>query len=191
MSITGALVRFSYLNVFEPKAQKLADGSEGELKYSVCCLIPKTDTKSIGIIQAEVERAIKKGLAAKKFNEAQTKSTKFKKLLRDGDEYYAENPKPENEAFEGHMFFNAANKQKPGIVDEHAQPLLDKDKLYSGAWGRVDCGLYAFNFSGNIGIGAGLNNIMFVKDDERLDGRVSAESAFAEFANTEDNSDLQ
>lgn len=193
MSTTGALVRFSYLNCFEPKAQKLPDGSEGEPKYSVCCLIPKSDVKSLDIIRAEVERTIKKGLADKKFNEAQAKSAKFKRFLRDGDEYYAENPKPENETFKGHMFFNVSSKNKPGIVDEHAQPIItnDTDKMYSGAWGRVDAGLYPFNFSGNIGIGGALNNLMFVKHGERLDGRQKAEDAFASFAATEDNSDLQ
>lgn len=191
MSTTAALVRFSWLNVFEPVAQKLSGGEEGALKYSVCCLIPKTDTKSIAVIEKAVQHAIEKGIAKKKINEAQAKSTKFRKLLRDGDEYYAENPKPENEIFKGMVFFNTSNKDQPGIVDEKAQPLIDKNRLYSGCWGRVDCGLYVYNFSGNIGVGAGLNNLMLVKEDTRLDGRTSAESAFGEFAATTDNSDLQ
>lgn len=193
MSITGAIVRLSYANIFEPKAMKNDDGTDGVLKYSTCCLIPKTDTKSLEIINAEIDRTIQKGLEKKKFNEAQVKSVKFRRLLRDGDEYYAENPKPEHEIFKGHMFFNASNTRPVGVVDERAQPIItkDTDKIYSGVWARVDCALFPYNTKGNVGIGAGLNNVMRVRDDERLDGSQSAEVAFKEYAATDDKSDLQ
>lgn len=188
MSTTGAIVRLSYANVFEPK-----ETQSGEMKYSVCCLIPKTDTKSIEVIRAEVQRAIDKGIAKKTFNEAAVKSSKFRSFLRDGDEYFAENPDPQNETFKGNMFFNVANKDPIGIVDERCNPIIGKDydKIYSGLWARVDCALYAYNQKGNIGVGGAINNIMRVRDDERLDGRQNAQAAFAAFAQTEDNSDLQ
>ncbi len=37
---------------------------------------------------------------------------------------------------------------------------------------------YPFNANGNRGVAAGLSNIQFVKDGERLSGRASAESEF-------------
>jgi hypothetical protein len=43
----------------------------------------------------------------------------------------------------------------------------------------VDVGFFPFSRDGNRGIGCGLNNVMFVKEGERLDGRQSAEQAFA------------
>ena len=46
--ITGE-VRFSYLNVFEPKSI-----NDSEAKYSVSLLIPKTDTKTIDAVNRAV-----------------------------------------------------------------------------------------------------------------------------------------
>ena len=52
--ITTSLVRLSYANVFEPKATP-----QGVEKYSVTCLLPKTDTEGykalISAINAEIE----------------------------------------------------------------------------------------------------------------------------------------
>ena len=54
--VTGE-VRFSFLNVFEPKS---INGSEE--KYSVSLLIPKTDTKTINAINRAVEAAKQAGI---------------------------------------------------------------------------------------------------------------------------------
>lgn len=48
---------------------------------------------------------------------------------------------------------------------------------------------YAYDVNGNRGVACGLNNIMKYKDDERLGGRASAESDFADL-DMEDDEDL-
>ena len=53
----------------------------------------------------------------------------------------------------------------------------------------VSLTFYPYDTNGNRGIACGLNNIMKFKDDEKLGGRVSAESDFADI-DTEDEEDL-
>ena len=170
-------VRIDWCFCFEP-------GGKG--KYGVCVMLPK-GSKQHKQAQEGVDKAIKAGIANGKFTEAQTKSTSFKKCLRDGDEEFATGERPVH--YKGHMFFNANNAKQPGIVGPDAKPLMDANQLYSGCFSHVDVGFYPFNNESK-GVGAGLNNIMKYKDGERLDGRQSAEEAFAGFA-TEDADNLQ
>ena len=68
--ITGK-VRLSYANVWEP-----ASINGGEEKYSVSLIIPKSDTTTIGAIQAAVDAAIEAGIGkfgGKKPNKASIK----------------------------------------------------------------------------------------------------------------------
>ena len=50
--------------------------------------------------------------------------------------------------------------------------------VYSGCFCNVSVNLYPFNANGNRGVAAGLGNIQFVKDGDRLSGRASADSDF-------------
>lgn len=144
-------------------------------KYGGCIMIPKSDPQ-LPLIQAAIDKAIKQGIETGKFTEAQVKSASFKKCLRDGDVEIETEGRPKHYA--GHMFLNANNKDQPGIVGPDAQPIFDRDKVYSGCFFHWDVNFYPFNNESK-GIGAGLNNIMMVKEGERLDGRQSAEEAFA------------
>ena len=78
-------------------------------------------------------------------------------------------------------FFNCTSPNQPGIVGPDNQPILDKSTLYSGCICTLDINIAPFfNKEHNSrGIGAYLNNLMLVKEGDRLDGRQSAEDAFA------------
>jgi hypothetical protein len=168
--VTG-VCRLSYLHAFEPQA--IEDGAEK--KYSVSVLIPKKDKETIKKINAAIEAAKKEG--ATKLG----KGGKLKLPLRDGDE-----ERPDDEAYQGHYFISATSKQKPGVVDKDLNKIIDPEELYSGCYGRVSINFFAFNTSGNKGIGAGLNNIQKVKDGEPLAGRASAEEDFGDDLDIED-----
>jgi len=168
-------VRIDWLFVWEP-------GKQG--KYGCCVLLPKGSEQ-----EAQVKEAIAKakaaGIAAGKFTEANTKSASFKGCLRDGDFEIETEDRPAH--YKGTSFFNCNNASQPGVVGPDTAPLLDQDKLYSGCYCHVDVNFYPYNHpKGGKGVGAGLNNIMLVKEGERLDGRVSAEEAFADLKVTDD-----
>jgi hypothetical protein len=140
-------------------------------------LIPKKDKKTISKIEAAVEAAKEAGKA--KFGNKIPKTLKLP--LRDGDE-----EREDDEAYAGHYFINATSKSKPGIVDQDLNPIMDQDEFYSGCYGRASINFYAFNVSGNKGIAAGLNNLQFLEDGERLSGGASAEEDFGDLSDDDD-----
>lgn len=164
--VTGK-VRFSYVNVFEPTAMNEGD----TLKYNVCILIPKNDTKTLEKIDKAIKAAIELG-KSKLANSQGKIPSNIKLPLRDGDE-----ERSDDTAFEGMYFLNANSSRKPNVVDKDLNPILDKDEFYSGCYGRASINFYAFNVSSK-GIACGLNNLQKLSDGERLAGGSSAEDDF-------------
>lgn len=170
------LVRFSYLKAWEP-----AKTPSDVLKYSACLLIPKTDTKGIEAINAETQAAIEVGIEKGKFKRAHVGGLKLP--LRDGDVEIENGTR--GDEYKGMFFINCSSEKAPGIVKAQKNgppvPIVDPDEFYSGCYGRADINFFPYNQAGNRGIGVGLNNLLLVKEGERLDGRQSAESAFSSF----------
>lgn len=164
--ITGK-VRFCYANVFEPVAMNEGD----QPKYSICILIPKSDTKTIAAINKAIEAAKLDGKAKLADKNGKIPST-IKTPLRDGDEERSDDP-----AFEGMFFINANSNRKPAIVDKSLNEIMSKDEFYSGCYGRVSLNFYAFNVQSK-GIAAGLQNIQKLEDGEMLSGGSTAEEDF-------------
>ena len=162
--VTGK-VRFSYVNVFQPKAS--VEG--GTPKYSVSIIIPKSDKDTI----AKLNKA---------FEDAKTSNAAFfggsipkglKGGLRDGDE------EKDDPAYENCYFINANSAQKPGVVDADMNAIIDPDEFYSGCWGRASVTFYPYNAQGSKGIACGLNNVQKQEDGERLGGGTTAAQDFA------------
>ena len=161
--ITGK-VRLSYAHLFEPYGM---DGQEA--KYSVSVIIPKTDTETLKAIKEATELAKKNGVS--KWNGKVPAN--LKTPLRDGD-----TERPDDEAYAGCYFLNASSKNRPGVVDQNVQPVMDANEVYSGCYARVSINFYAFNASGNKGIAAGLGNVQKLEDGEPLGGFTRAEDDF-------------
>ena len=172
--ITGE-VRFSYLHVWEP-----AETPSGDEKFSASILIPAKDKKTLAAVEKAVQAAIKRGIEKGKFTKAQVKTLRLP--LRNGTEEFENGEKANNPEYKGMMFLNASSNRQPGVVGPDAKPLMDQDDAYSGMWGRADINFFPYNAAGNKGVGVGLNNVMKLRDDERLDGRQKAEDAFSDYA---------
>lgn len=157
--------RISFANIWQPKAI-----NGGDEKYSVSCVIQKSDRKTLALIQKAVEAAKEDGRTRKWSGKI---PPNLKLPLRDGDI-----DRPDDETYQDCMFVNATSKDAPGIVDRRVQPVTDPMMVYSGCYCNVSVNFYPFNANGNRGVAAGLSNIQFVKDGERLSGRASAESEF-------------
>lgn len=157
--------RISYANIWEPKSI-----NGGEEKYSVSCLVPKSDKRTISKIRKAVEAAKEDGKTRKWSGKV---PPNLKLPLRDGDI-----DRPDDETYQDCYFLNATSKEAPQVVDRRVQPVTDTMKVYSGCYCNVSVNFYAFNANGNRGVAAGLGNIQFVKDGERLSGKVSADADF-------------
>ena len=167
LSITKVIIpcRISFANIWEPKAI-----NGGDEKYSVSCLIPKSDKKTIARIQKAVEAAKEDGKTRKWGGKI---PPNLKLPLRDGDI-----DRPDDENYEDCFFLNASSKDAPQVVDRKVNPVLDPMMVYSGCYCNVSVNFYAFNANGNRGVAAGLGNIQFVRDGERLSGKASADADF-------------
>ena len=159
--------RISFANIWEPKSV-----NGGDEKYSVSCLIPKTDKATLLKIHNAIEAAKEDGKARRWGGKI---PPSLKTPMHDGD---AE--RTDDEAYAGMMYFNANSKDAPQIVDRKKIPITDPMAVYSGCYCNVSINFYAFAVNGNKGIAAGLGNIQFVKDGERLAGRTSADADFDE-----------
>ena len=156
--------RLSYAHLWEPDS---INGSEP--KYSVSCIIDKNDKETIAKIKKAIEVAKDEG----KGKWGGKIPPNLKLPLRDGDI-----DRPDDENYQEHFFVNASSKDAPQVVDRHVQPVTDPMMVYSGCYCNVSVNFYAFNANGNRDVAAGLGNVQFVKDGDRLSGKVSAESDF-------------
>lgn len=165
-----------YVFIDKPRVSKDDDGSS---KYSMQVIVPK-DSPAV----AKIQKAIKAAAIAK-FGE-KVKLAALKLPLRDGDE------ERDEDIYKNCYFFNANSDRKPGIVNRRNE-IADQDDIeeycYSGATFHVSVNFYGFDFNGKKGVAAGLNNVMLRKKTPRLDGTVSAENEFADFASDDEDDD--
>lgn len=170
--------RLSYTHVF---AKYNPDGHAEDGKYMTNVLIPKSEKETIKALQEAIEAAKKAAIVAKWGGK---EPKKLDMPLRDGDE-------KEDDIYQDHFFVNAKSNTRPGIVDKNKVPIVDEEGVYSGVWAVVSVTFYGYDVSGNRGVACGLNNIMKFKDDDRLGGRVSAETDFGDVEfDGEDDEDL-
>lgn len=169
-------VRFSYLNVFEPKA--VQEGADK--KYSVSLIIPKKNKALLAKIKEAIDLATENG---KKLWGGKIPA-KLKLPLRDGDV-----DRDEDDNYANCMFINASAKTQPGLVykdeDGALVKITDSTKMYSGCYGDASINFYPFKKGGSVGIACGLNNLLFLEDGEPLGGRSRAEDDFADDENSD------
>lgn len=171
MALTTGKVRLSYVHVWQPQ---MPQSGQGDPKYGVTLLIPKSDVTTLNAIYAEME-AVKQAGIASTWGGVLPPIVKFP--LYDGD-----GVRPNGEAFgeecKGHMVITASSKTQPQVVDLNIQPILNQADVYSGCYARVNINFFSYNQSGNKGVGCGLNCVQKVGDGEPLSGGVSAAEAF-------------
>ena len=84
--------------------------------------------------------------------------------------------------FPGWHFVNAWSRVKPNVVDENLDEVIDPQVIYAGCWCRFQLTLlgWASKQGGKLVL-VSLDNVQFLRDDERLGGgKQSAKTAFAE-----------
>lgn len=164
--------RISFANIWTPKS---INGSDE--KYSLSAIIPKSDKATL----TKIHKAIEAAKEAGKGKWGGKIPANLKTPLRDGDIDRAD-----DEAYADAMFLNANSKDAPQIVDRKVQPILDAMECGSGDYCNVSINFYGYNANGNRGIAAGLGNIQLIKRGDRLAGKASASSDFAEIEGDDD-----
>lgn len=180
--ITTGKVRFSYCNLFTPRAAQVG----AEEKYSVTLIIPKSDKATVNKIKAAIEEA-KTAYLTK--NGGKKLPGALKSTMHDGD-----GDRPNGGEFgeecKGCYVMTVSSKNKPVLVHADKTPLTEPQELYSGCYGRAIINFYVYDTQGNKGVSAGLNGIMKLYDGEPLGGGIVTDSDWDDDWKDEDGDDL-
>lgn len=173
-NVTTGEVRMSYVHLFKPYAN--APGQEE--KYGVTVLVSKTDTDTMGRINAAIEAAKQRGISEKWSGQC---PPILPTPVYDGDGVRPSDGMPFGPECKGHWVFTASAKADypPEVVDQGGNPIINQSEVYSGMYGRVNITFYPYVFGGKKGIGCGLGPVQKLRDGETLSGsHVSAAQAF-------------
>lgn len=174
--VTFGPCRLSYTHVF---SKYNPDGDDKNAKYMTNVLIPAKEKETVAAIQKAIDAAKASGVVSKWVGK---EPKKLDMPLRDGDD-------KDDDVYAGMLYVNAKSSTRPGIIGRDKAPIVDEEEIYSGVWAIVSVTFYPYDTNGNRGVACGLNNIMKFKDDEKLGGRCSAETDFADI-DLEDDDDL-
>ncbi len=169
--VTGQ-ARLSYVHLNAPYAHN----GNGESKYSVTVLVPKTDKATKARIDAAIQAATQQGIGTK-WNGV--KPPIIPVPVNDGDATKG-NGEPYPPEFKGHWVFNTSCKQdqRPRVVDLNRQDIMDPAAIYSGMYGRVAFDVYPYNFNGKKGIAFGLAGVQKTADGQALGASFNVDDAF-------------
>lgn len=159
----------AFPHIFEPHSFETGR----EPQYSMLLVFPE------GTDLTELKKACHRA-AVKKFGDKE----KVKSMLargklhmpwRDGADYGEKFGEP---FVEGSTFITLKSKNAPGVVNEHAKPMMNAMDFYSGCEARASCLCWAYDSMGNQGVTLLLNNVQKTGEGTRLSGRMRAEDEF-------------
>lgn len=185
-NVTTGEVRLSYVHLFKPYAAQPGQ----EEKYSVTCLLPKTDVVTKQRIDAAIEAAKQKGLKDR-WNGIMPPNVP--NPVWDGDGVRADGT-PFGPECKGCWVFTASSKaDRPiEVVDVNLNPIINQSEIYSGIYAQVNFTAFPYFNAGKKGIGFGLGPVRKTKDGDALGGgRVTAAQAFGAPLPTDANGFVQ
>jgi hypothetical protein len=155
--------RLSFPALFEPKP--VSKSKPNDLKYQAAILIPKSVSLKpfVDCVKA----------AMKEMWGEQVKLPARSNPIKSCDD-------KELSGYEdGWHYINAKSGYAPGVVDQRLQDIIDPDAIYPGCWCRFHLQAFAWDHpEGGRGVSFSLQSVQKVRDDDRLDGRVSASAVF-------------
>ena len=155
--IMTPVFRVSFPEVFKAKAAE----EGGEPKFSISMLFEKGEDLS------RMQNLLLEAAKEKWGDDVNVKS--LRRPFRDQGE------KEISGYVDGAYFASASSKQKPAVVDEDVEPILDQNDFYAGCYAQAKVHAYAWDNKYGKGVSFGLGNIQKVRDGERLGGRAQSD----------------
>ena len=170
--------RVAFPTVFTSKRNELSGNDE----YSIVALFPK------GANLDKLKTAAKEALIKKFGKDQSTWPKKLKTPFRDqGDREKIKDGKatlPQGYV-KGAIYLNLKSKDRPGLVDNQVQTIIDQSEFYGGCWAIATINAYAYDTAGNRGVSFGLGNIQKIRDDDHFGNRTKPEQDFKPVENTD------
>jgi len=160
-----------------PHLHEKSPDLSGRMAYSISIPIPKSDEKAVVAMRQAMSNA-----AVNAWGEKYAKLEGIKHFVVDGD--------PEDAVYKDTFKFSAKSiKNRPRCVfpDVRTQVPVERieEVFYPGCIVRVSVSAYATDAAGPKTIAWSLNNVMFVRDGERIGGGASnPEDDFGDFADS-------
>lgn len=169
--------RVSFPQLFEPKAF----GNQ-PAKYSMTLLFPKNADLTV------VKQAIKNAAIEEWGDKADAMIAKIKQDPKRWPFHDGDKEKPDMVGYPGHYYISASSKatNQPGLVNRSKKPILDEREFYAGCYARAELIAYAYDNEFGKGLGFSLQNVQKLREGEPFTGRRSAENAFDDLEELED-----
>lgn len=166
--------RVSYPHVFKPSVMK---GTNNAPKYSITMLFSKDSNLDI------IKNAIRDAKIARFGADKNSWPKTIRSPVEDGDSAKSDGSE-RGEGYEGHWAIKASTNedQRPGVVDENVQPILDQSKFYPGCYARAYVYAYVWEFpkgSGKFGVGFILDHVQKLRDGKSFGGKKPADQVFS------------
>lgn len=160
--------RVSYPFVFTPQANK--EDPTREPKYSVTMLFKKGEDLT-KLRDAVVD------VLTEKFGPKEKWPKNLRLPFRDQADKEKDGKMPEGYT-KGAVFVTASGKQKPGVVDQNVNDIIDSSQFYAGCYARATVRAFYYDAKGNKGVAFGLQNVQKLRDGEPLGNRMRAQDEF-------------
>lgn len=164
--VVTPVARASYARLLEP-----AESLNGDMKYSVSLLFESDADLSV------MKKAAANALIEKWGPDKENWPKNLRSPFRDGSD-------KDDPLYDGITFVNVSSVEQPEIVKKVGNvsvPLTSTNEVYSGMYIRASLTAFAYDKKGNRGVSFGLNNVLKVRDGDRLDGRTNADTDFKDF----------
>ncbi len=166
-NVMTPVFRVSYPNVFEARMNDMSK----KMEYSIVALFKKGEDLTA------LKKAANDALVEQWGPDKSKWPSGLKSPFRDQADRKTDGKMPVGYE-EGAIFFNLKSTQRPEVVDQNVQTILDKNEFYAGCWAKASVRAYAYDMKGNRGVAFGLGNIQKVKDGEPLGSRTKATDDF-------------
>ena len=87
----------------------------------------------------------------------------------------------------GAIYITLRSTQKPGVVDNNVQEILDSSEFYGGCYAKASVNAYAYDQKGNRGVSFGLGNLQKLKDGDAFGNRTKPQDDFTPVQNPDGN----
>lgn len=164
------LGRIIYTNIFNPAPPY--NEPNGELRYSLTLLVPKTNKQAIKDIIGAINFSNDEAIHSKRVTAEQIKSDKFHQAVKDGDKFETDNP-----IYKGMIVINVKRtiihtpdgiEVKPAIYVKDVNGVrvtATPEQVYSGCWAYVKLNFFTYN-NKSVGTTVSFSSVMKYKDDE-------------------------
>lgn len=175
--------RFSFLHLFEPR---IIPGSTSGPKYSGSIMVPLKDTAMVTKVDKAIAAAKELGVKKCKKWDGEIPEDLQVKIIKKFPKGSTSQRLKKNPEYAGMMVISASSKDRPGVVDESLEDIIDSRKIQSGDSGRFEVNFFPYE-QGSNGIGCGLNHVQFLEEGEHFSSRGTAADAFSEGGGSEDD----